>query len=299
MNHNYEFSWDQAYLVDRIGDYDIYNAQQSHFHRYYEIYYLISGENEYIVDGQKFHLFSDNLLFIPSDSFHEWFYPHGKIQQSKNLHFLPELLDETELKLVHQLFSAPMCIQNRYRLNLNAFFQTLINCSKLPDNLQKSAIKNLIIALLVQSGLLFSKNTSPPVTHHLSPPRGMDERILKIASYINDNVTQEITLKNLANNFAITKNYLSTMFHKVMGVPIKKYIIEKRLEYARQNLVAGSNLGEAAYNAGFNDYASFYRPHKPPPGLPAFVFFSPPPPPPMYTHKWVILTCRKHEYGSH
>jgi AraC-like DNA-binding protein len=41
-----------------------------------------------------------------------------------------------------------------------------------------------------------------------------------------------------------------------------KYVTAKRLGLAQQEILSGTPFGEAAYNAGFNDYTTFFRAYK-------------------------------------
>lgn len=254
MHQGQLFHWDHCFLWGCTNDEEAHNRRDSHVHREYEIYCTIEGESEYIVDGYKFHAFADSLLLVPSDFFHQYWYYPGKLHRYWSLHFLPELLDDTERELIKRIFSAPQLIPNRFRLNLDLFFQALINSKKLPVNLQGVTIKNLIVSLLVQIYLLSDKIADKPQI--------IDKRIQKVIAYINTHLEHEITMDQLADVSFVTKNYLSTLFHKVIGVSVKKYITIKRMEFVRQNIISGLNAGESAFKAGFNDYSTFYRAYK-------------------------------------
>jgi len=251
--HYYQcFNWEQVHLWDLVSD-EKMNID-SHVHREFEASYMIDGEAEYVIEGNKFHLTSDSLLIIPSNLFHQWKFVPYKNRRHKSLHFPPEMLDKTEQKTLKEMFKAPLLFSNRQRINFASFFKMLNDCKKLPENLQKISVKTLVFSLLVQSHLLSLKEAEKPLV--------IDERIQKVAAYINDNLEKEITVEKLAYKFAVTKNYLSTLFYKVMGVHLKKYITIKRLEFACQFIFNGSNLGEAAYKAGFGDYSTFFRAYK-------------------------------------
>jgi len=47
-----------------------------------------------------------------------------------------------------------------------------------------------------------------------------------------------------------------------VGTTIMKYITIKRLEFARQKILNGIRVGEAAYLSGFGDYTTFFRSYK-------------------------------------
>lgn len=80
-----------------------------------------------------------------------------------------------------------------------------------------------------------------------------------IADYIAEHLTEPITLEVLANKFFITSKYISSVFHKNMGMTLREYIISKRVEYAKKLLSEGKNVSEACELSGFGDYSNFIR----------------------------------------
>jgi len=96
----------------------------------------------------------------------------------------------------------------------------------------------------------------------VAKPVVLDERIKKVLTYLEENFNKDISLDDLADRFFITKNHLNFLFRKMVGMPIKKYIIAKRLGFARQEILGGEHPTQVAYHAGFHDYATFYRAYK-------------------------------------
>ena len=80
-----------------------------------------------------------------------------------------------------------------------------------------------------------------------------------IVDYIAEHLTEPITLEILANQFFITSKYISSVFHKNMGMTLREYIISKRVEYAKKLLSEGKNVSEACELSGFGDYSNFIR----------------------------------------
>jgi len=84
------------YLYNAKSDEEVLEGRKFHIHKEFEIYYMIKGEAEFILEGNKFIVVSDSLLLIPSNCFHQWEYPSGKIHSRISIHFLPELLNKPE-----------------------------------------------------------------------------------------------------------------------------------------------------------------------------------------------------------
>jgi AraC-like DNA-binding protein len=60
--------------------------------------------------------------------------------------------------------------------------------------------------------------------------------IKKIVLYIRKNLTNRISLDDIAKNLYITKEHLSRLFKKEMGVTISEYIIKTKIEQAKNML---------------------------------------------------------------
>lgn len=89
--------------------------------------------------------------------------------------------------------------------------------------------------------------------------RTVPNRVRDIISYINEHLTEPLTLEALANHFFVNKYYLLHMFKEYTSLSVHQYIIRKRLICAQKLMLEGMSPGDAACAGGFNDYAGFYR----------------------------------------
>lgn len=93
----------------------------------------------------------------------------------------------------------------------------------------------------------------------ISPEKSRDERIGNIIRYINDHLSEQITLDFLSEKFYINKYHLCKLFKKNTGFTLNQYINHKRILLVRELHQSGQSLLEASTNAGFNNYSHFYR----------------------------------------
>ena len=63
----------------------------------------------------------------------------------------------------------------------------------------------------------------------------------------------------LAEKFYMSKFYICRCFRNATGLTIHEYIRRKRLTKVRELKNTGKSISEAALEAGFHDYSSFYR----------------------------------------
>ena len=89
--------------------------------------------------------------------------------------------------------------------------------------------------------------------------KSSSDLIPDILSFINQHYCEKISLSTIADEFFISKYYLSHAFNDAVGTSVNRYITLKRLINAKQMLSSGIKPTTAAIHCGFNDYAGFYR----------------------------------------
>ena len=80
-----------------------------------------------------------------------------------------------------------------------------------------------------------------------------------VIMYINEHLSETITLDFLSEKFFINKYHLCKLFKKNTGYTLSQYINHKRILLVRELHTQGQSLLEASTNAGFNNYSHFYR----------------------------------------
>ena len=89
--------------------------------------------------------------------------------------------------------------------------------------------------------------------------------IEKVMIYINHNLSENITLDNLAGIANMNKTYFSTTFKRTTGYTVWDYILKMRIELAISYLVTEKskyNITEIATMCGFNNAANFNKAFK-------------------------------------
>ena len=87
--------------------------------------------------------------------------------------------------------------------------------------------------------------------------------IIEILRYIEKNLTQEITLKGIAEKFGYSKTYLSALFNEYLGAHFRDYINRARVMLALDKLADKEKNSETvlsiAGKCGFDSPNTFYR----------------------------------------
>lgn len=96
-------------------------------------------------------------------------------------------------------------------------------------------------------------------TQHDNSKNLMPALIRDVMTYIQEHLSEQITLEDLSEKFFFNGKYISRRFKKYTGLTIRTYILDQRIALAKKLLNNGCNVSEACYQSGFSDYANFIR----------------------------------------
>ena len=80
--------------------------------------------------------------------------------------------------------------------------------------------------------------------------------------YLETSYMQPVSIQAIADTLHIDRRYLTVLFRQAYGLPPQAYLMELRLEQARDFLLQGYGVTEAAAMSGFSDLANFSRRYK-------------------------------------
>lgn len=104
---------------------------------------------------------------------------------------------------------------------------------------------------------------SPGCPNMFANTESANHNFLKIMKYINKNYSSDISLKSIADNFYLNPSYVSQLFKKETGTTYSKYLVQLRIEKAKELLQnSGLSISEISEATGFNDYFYFLKTFK-------------------------------------
>lgn len=85
-------------------------------------------------------------------------------------------------------------------------------------------------------------------------------RLRKVLSYLEGNLTEEINISFLAAMCGQSRAHFSREFHRALGLPPHRYLLNLRLEKARDALLREtSSVVDIAYACGFHDSSHLFH----------------------------------------
>ncbi len=238
-----------------------------HHHDFYEVYYLIKGEVEYWVDGRIIRMQAGDLLLInPLELHRPIIHPDSPVYERIVLWIHKEYLEK--------LFCAQMNLSRCFDTSLPSHTHLIhpapadrpILASRMGELVREYYSRELgselsayglFLQLMVQLNRMAQQEAAQP-----EESQNLSALVENVLTYIGENLSEPMNLEQIAEQFFVSKYYLSHAFSKEVGVSVYRYILLRRLLMARQMLSVGEPAGQVCRECGFSDYTSFYRAFK-------------------------------------
>ncbi len=234
-----------------------------HCHNFYEIYFFMEGEVDYLVEGQLYRPTPGSILLLSPNVFHGVRIVKNQTYRRISVHFHPDILAPDRRAFLLSAFPRPQDLDRRQifyentdQFSLQFFFTSLVDCMNMPEHLHSTLLPIRTEALLSQ--IIHMTETLSPASRDLSAST-LSDTIPEMIRYINNHLSEDITLDLLSARFFISKHHLNKIFRKATGTTVIDYLLHKRIAAAQQLLIDGASAQSACLQTGFHDYSSFYR----------------------------------------
>jgi len=234
---------------------DNFTMPNNHFHSAYELYYLINGSRYFFINNSTYKVNAGNIVLVPPNILHKTMdtgESHARLLFIIDKKFLPFIDIE---KLLSNTFTNNYVLELPYQLHNqieNVFSQINLELSQKPfyfeTSIQSSLMQLLLLLSRYQQSVSINKKELTP----------MNSKMFEIIKYIKINYSQPITLTSIADEFFISRHYLSRAFKKATGFTIVEFIHSTRVIEA-QKLLTTSNkqIIDIALSVGFNSTSNF------------------------------------------
>lgn len=227
------------------------NMIKPHYHEYYELYYLESGERYHMVNDTLYLLKAGNFVLFPPFVMH---YSYGeKDMPFKRL----DMYFSREAILFPQIGSALEKGAQVFESNEDRDTLTYLRNILREQETEKPHFQEQMVLLLNQLMIHIIRDSLKTAA-----PESQD-RISSIIRYLNENYTEPITLNQLAARFYINPSYLCREFKKHIGSTVIQYVNSLRILHA-QRLLQETNrsVTEISKIVGFSNVTHFNRIYK-------------------------------------
>lgn len=86
------------------------------------------------------------------------------------------------------------------------------------------------------------------------------KQLLDVLNYINENISKPLKIEDLSNITIWKKDHFSRVFKSYFNMTVYQYILEKRVELAKEMLISNDVYISDIYSkCGFQSYSNFFH----------------------------------------
>jgi len=226
------------------------NMIKSHFHSFFELYYLESGERYHVLPDSVVLLKAGDLVLFPPSSMH---HSYGKSDVPFDrivVYFRPEaVLSEGLLKELGR--KTIVCsVSGSGRYSVQNLLTMLLKETEAPEphsaEYKKSMLNMLLVTVLRNA--------------EMKKVRKEKDLTAKIAHYIYCHYAEDIDLESLSREFYLSRFYMCRKFREETGSTIIRYLNTTRILHARRLMMESDmNFTEICGEVGFKSLTHFNR----------------------------------------
>lgn len=234
-----------------------------HLHQYYEFLYFVDGDGTYMVEDTEYSAGPGDLFITRPEELHAIAFRPGSHYARKFVQISPSFLGDVDIDLLKFINTRPLGQFNKIekkiadRYDFYKYFKSIEEyvVNRVPES--DLMIRTYMIQFLVKLNSAFSEiGVSQSLVKRSNP------KIERIIEYINENISEDISLDALAETVYINKYYMCHMFKDTVGLSVKEYVNTRRIAEAKKLLSAGGDFTSICFKCGFNDYSTFYKTFK-------------------------------------
>lgn len=252
-----EYTFGDIYIRHAVDDCPDDREFTMHIHEQCEIYFFLSGNVNYLVEGSRYPLAQSSVMVMRPSEIHT---PRitGNARYERYAVNFPMSFASTvdpQNRLMRAFYERPLGKENLYtsaELDMGLvkkLFREM--CDPQDEYAQKLTITTHLITLLDMINRAFSEKATSK-----QKPQSTAERMVL---YVNRHLFEKLSVPELAKQFYLSPSQFSRVFRQATGTAPWEYIRKKRLTAAKEMIRSGQPPQSVCDACGFGDYSSFYR----------------------------------------
>lgn len=249
---------EQHYSIGYSCNEDPSNVKfQLHNHDEYELLLFLEGDARYVVEEKNYTLEPGDIILIRKHEMHRIYHNRPACYRRIIMMVAPEFFKENHCQEYETQFIRSFQGKDNKigaeQVKSSGLLDAFERYQKYSEEYTLKRNNPILVATVIEILYLVNKIAGFSAADLTNNP------MKPVMLYLNNCYTEDITLDALEEKFYMSKYYLCRAFRKATGLTIQEYIRKKRLTKVRELKNNGMSISEAALNAGFHDYSSFYR----------------------------------------
>ena len=232
QNSNIHFAKNTVFFLERSS-----RRSPLHWHDAIEFVYILDGEMEFGLNGERFTASAGELIAVDSAIVHSF----RPISESVDYYFL--VADDKFFK-ANGLYTDTTLFERRIKT----------------DEARRDEYSNISTLSVLMSLFIYMNRHHSRIGKEAHPTE--EKKIIMVRSallYIQEHYKEKLTVEGIAEALHFSKSYLSHSFKEITHTSLISYINLLRCQNARTLMLDGSGVAEAAADCGFSEISYFTR----------------------------------------
>lgn len=222
---------------------------------------IFSTKGYYFIKDKIYHVIPSDLVFIDVNCIHKTSSVNNLKHERILINFKDNFLSDfvSSIKDIDKIFKNESNIMH-FDLNTQQYIESLLYKMLNEYYHRNEGWEVSLKILLLEFLITMNRNNKNLVSNSFQFPNALHQKVSQIASFINTNYSDPITLSIIAENFNISRWYLSRNFKKITGFSIIEYLNRIRIKEAEILLkTTNYTIGKIASQVDFDNYTHFTR----------------------------------------
>ncbi len=231
-----------------------------HAHDVMEIYYFLSGDCTYLIEGTAYRLKPHDLIIKRPLEAHKLIVNSTEVPYERIGITVPiELFDTVcgDAQLTDATMRRPLGTNNRFTADDfgNALCtDVMAQIARRGEEMTRAEFLGHILVLMTETDRVLRQKRSDVKTERRNVTVAT-----RLIEYTNEHLYENLTMQELGDTFFLSYSQVNRIFKQYTGSTAGRYIASKRLLTARDRIRHGATPADACYSCGYNEYSAFYR----------------------------------------
>jgi AraC-like DNA-binding protein len=260
MKHDNQFQYIKSQHLDQVT---VLQAQMNdfsygkHAHEEFSFGVTLAGRQDFFANGTFHRSHPGNIILFNPNEVHDGHSGVDDTLQYRMLYIHPDQL-EPMLSCAGIKHSQDFQIVDN-KLDDPLLRQHILNIALLIENKAKDKLQQE--CELYQMAERIAQQYGEYSPQHKG--RKVDRLLLQVRDFIHDNIQSDMSLDEISQHANLSKYHFLRMFRQQFGITPHQYILNCRINRAREDLESGVPLDDVVFEYGFTDLSHFNRRFKP------------------------------------
>lgn len=228
-----------------------------HWHREFEIIYVKKGILNVFLDGLEYTLSDGDILTVCCNTLHRAV-PQNCVYECVVFDMNMLITQNDTEKFIRPILNGEKTVDVLLKADDGLLYRTALNIFwALKSNAPTFKIEVFTALFSFFTELYKSDNVLPSEKHRR--PDMHTKLISEVIDWIEDNITEAITLQELSKKAGLNEKYFCRIFKNSTGKTPIDYINSLKINLACNLLSDGKSVTEAAFTSGFSDLSYFSK----------------------------------------